>query len=99
MSQLLPASILKRRTDVRFRVIDDEGVVVRQTAGEIMVLNEVATRILALADGAASIDGWIDALLAEYEVERPALAADVVAFAAQLIDQGLLEPVAAGGGA
>ena len=36
--------------DVRYQQIADEGVVVRQTAGEVLVLNEVGTRVLALLD-------------------------------------------------
>jgi hypothetical protein len=87
-------SVLRRRSDVRFRVIDDEGVVVRQEAAEVLVLNELATRVLALADGAAPLARWIDVLLGEYDVERTALERDVYAFAAELIAEGLLEPVA-----
>jgi len=95
MSQIRVGSVLRRRADVRFRVIDEEGVVVRQGAGEVLVLNEVATRILTLADGAASIARWIDALLGEFDVDRGQLTADVLAFAAELVEQGLLEPAAA----
>jgi hypothetical protein len=87
-------SVLRRSADVRFRVLDEEGVVVRQEAAEVLVLNEVATRLLALADGAAPLASWVDVLLGEYEVERPALERDVFAFAAQLLAEGLLEKVA-----
>ncbi|MBV8201034.1 MAG: PqqD family protein [Acidobacteria bacterium] len=80
---------------MRFRVIDAEGVVVRQSAGEVLVLNDLGTRILALADGVAPVARWIDALLVEFEVERPALEHDVLAFAAELVEQGLLEPAPA----
>ena len=38
-----------------------------------------------------------EALLAEYEVERPQLERDVLAFAAALVEQGLLEPAPNGG--
>src|SRR5689334_5489183 len=66
-------SILRRRADVRFRVIDGEAVVVRQSAAEVVVLNEVAARILALADGSTSLEGWIDVLVAEYDTARETL--------------------------
>jgi hypothetical protein len=36
--------------DVRFRVVGDEGVVVRQDAGEVLVVNGVAARVLELLD-------------------------------------------------
>jgi hypothetical protein len=99
MSEIRVGSVLRRRADVRYRVIDQEGVVVRQTAGEVLVLNESATRMLALADGVVPVASWIDALLGELEVGRQELERDVLAFAAELVEQGLLEPVPAAAGA
>jgi hypothetical protein len=96
MSIIEVASVLQRRSDVRFRVVDDEGVVIRQAAAEVMVLNQVATRVLALADGVTPVAGWIETLALEYEVERAELERDVLAFAAELVEQGLLEPAAGG---
>ncbi len=90
--------MLRRRPDVRFRVIDAEGVVVRQSAGEVLVLNELGTRILAMADGATPVAKWIDTLLGAFEVERVQLERDVLDFAAELVAQGLLEPVPAPAG-
>jgi hypothetical protein len=95
MNQIDIGSVLGRRADVRFRVIDAEGVVVRQGAGEVLVLNDIGTRILALADGVTAVEHWIDTLLGEFEVARPVLECDVLAFAAELVEQGLLEPLPA----
>ena len=95
MNQIDIDSVLGRRADVRFRVIDTEGVVVRQSAGEVLVLNDIGTRILALADGVAPVTHWIDTLLGEFEVARPVLERDVLAFAVELVEQGLLEPLPA----
>lgn len=78
---------------MRYRVIDGEGVVVRQSAAEVLVVNDVAVRILGMADGTTAVSAWIDTLIDDYEVERPALERDVLAFAAELVEQGLLEPV------
>jgi len=97
MDQVDIDSVLGRRADVRFRVIDAEGVVVRQSAGEVLVLNDLGTRILALADGVTPVAHWIDKLLGEYEVERPVLERDVLDFAAELVEQGLLEAASAAG--
>ena len=97
MNQLEIGSVLGRRADVRFRVIDAEGVVVRQGAGEVLVLNDIGTRILALADGVTPVARWIDTLLGEFEVARPVLERDVLAFAAELVEQGLLEAAPAAG--
>src|ERR1700674_1862841 len=91
MNEIGVGSVLGRRPDVRFRVIDAEGVVARQSAGEVLVLNDIGTPILALAAGVAPVAVWIDTLLVEFEVERPALESAVLAFAAELVEQGLLE--------
>jgi len=76
---------------VRFRRIDDEAVVVRQRAGEVLVMNETAARLLELADGRTSVAEWVEVLAAEYEINREALQRDVLAFASDLTDEGMLE--------
>lgn len=87
---------MRRPRDVRFRNVDGEAVVVRQSAAEVLVLNEVAARLLALADGTATVASWVESLAGEYEVDRAVLERDVLGFAAELVQDGLLEPVGAG---
>ena len=86
------SSVLRRRPDVRFRVVDGEAVVLRQSVAEVLVFNEIGARILGLADGRAPVSAWVQALLDDYEAEPDTLLADVLAFAAELTEQGLLEP-------
>jgi hypothetical protein len=86
--------VLRRRSDIRYRTLDGEAVVVRQQAGEVLVLNEVASRLLDLADGITPLHGWVEALLREYEVEREVLEHDVAECARELTEAGLLEPAA-----
>jgi hypothetical protein len=92
MNAITPATVLRRRSDVRYRRIEGEAVVLRQSAAEVLVLNEVGASVLELADGELSVGGWIDALAAEYEGDTAILARDVLAFAAELAAAGLLEP-------
>jgi hypothetical protein len=92
MSVITPATVLKRRSDVRYRRIEGEAVVLRQSAAEVLVLNEVGASVLELADGERSVGDWIDALATEYEGDATDLARDVLAFAAELAEAGLLEP-------
>ena len=93
MPALEPGSILRPARDLRFRRIDDEAVVVRQRAGEVLVMNETAARLLELADGRASVADWVEILAGEYDVEREALERDVLAFAMDLAEEGMLELV------
>jgi hypothetical protein len=84
-------SVLRRAHDIRHRRIDGEAVVVRQRAAEVLVMNEVAARLLDLADGRATVGAWIDILAGEYDVDRETLQRDVLAFAADLTAEGMLE--------
>jgi hypothetical protein len=88
-----PETVLRRRSDVRYRRIEGEAVVVRQSTAEILVLNEVAADILDQADGERSLAACFEELAAGYDVDRPTLERDVVEFAAELIEAGLLERV------
>ena len=84
-------TVLRPAPDVRFRIVDREAVVVRQRSAEVLVMSEVAARILALADGVRPIGAWVEALAAEFEVDRGTLEGDVLRFAADLAGEGILE--------
>ncbi len=84
-------SVLRIRSDVRFRRVPPETVAIRQSAGEVLVLNGVAGRILELCDGRRSLSDLVTSLLSEYEVVRPELERDVLAFAGELVEGGLAE--------
>jgi hypothetical protein len=87
-------TVLKRHPGVRFRVLDDEAVVLHQGSAEVLVLDPVATRILSLADGVAPISRWVEVLLREYDVATEVLERDLLDFAEELVREGLLESVA-----
>ena len=89
-------TVLRRTSDVRYRVVDGEAVVVQQAAAEVLVLNETASRLLELADGATPLSAVAANLAAEFEVAGEVLAADLVAGARELVAAGLLEPVEGG---
>ncbi|MEM1247885.1 MAG: PqqD family protein [Acidobacteriota bacterium] len=84
---------VRLRRDVRFRVVGDEAIVIRQQAAEVLVLNEVGARILQLLEGEPNLDELVDSLAQEFEAERSQLQADAVAFVAELVEAGVLEEV------
>jgi hypothetical protein len=92
-------TVLRRRGDVRYRVVDGEAVVVLQEAAEVLVLNETASRLLALADGATPLWAIAAALSSEYDVAPETLGTDLVDGARELAAAGLLEVAAAAAGA
>lgn len=87
------SSVWKRRTDVRYRRVEGEAVVLRQSAAEVLVVNEVGAAVLDLADGARRVADWVDALGPQYDVDQETLGRDLLEFAAELEDAGLLERV------
>ena len=85
--------LLRRRGDVRYRLIDGEAVVLRQEAAETLVLNEVGARILDLLDGQTPVTAVVDRLEEEYEAERTELESDCLEFVDDLVHRGVLEVV------
>lgn len=93
MTPLDGRSVLRPSPDIRFRMVDREAVVVRQRDAEVLVMSEVAARLLSLADGVSPVSAWLDALEKEFDVDRATLERDVLGFAADLAAQGILEVV------
>jgi len=90
-----PETVYSHRSDVRYRIIGDEAVVVRQQAAEVVVLNEVAARILQLLDAHTGTDVLLQKLQQEFDVEPEQLQKDVQAFLQQLLEAGIIEEVQA----
>jgi hypothetical protein len=90
---ILLTTVLKRHASIRFRILEGEAVVLHQRSAEIMVLDDVATRILSLADGKAPLAHWAEVLGREYDVPPDVLERDLLDFAEELVREGLLEPV------
>jgi len=95
MTAIALTTVLRRRSDVRYRLIEGEAVVLRQSAAEVLVLNGVGAAVLDLADGERPVAEWIEALAREYDADAETLARDVLAFAGELREAGLLEEIVA----
>lgn len=88
------SSVLRARSDVRYRVVDGKAIVIRQKEGEVVVLNEVGARVLDLLQAGTPLREVLDVMAAEFEVGRAELERDVLAFVSQLLDSGILEEAA-----
>jgi hypothetical protein len=84
-------SRFRLREDVRFRVVGQEAVVVRQEAAEVIALNQVGARVLELLSDTKGIDEIVDTLIREYDVERSTLERDVEGFVGEIVEAGILE--------
>ena len=84
---------LSLRPDVRYRLLLDEAVVIRQDAAEVLGLNLVGARVLELIDEGLSESTILERLLQEFDVTPRQLQADVRDFIAELRDLGVIEPL------
>lgn len=84
---------LVKRNDVPLAaVVDDEVVMFDPERGAYFSLGEVGSRVWELIEQPVSIDQMCDVLVQEYEIDREACRAEVVAFLDQLDGAGLLAP-------
>lgn len=88
-----PELVLKPKDDVRYRVVGDEAVVVRQDAAEVLALNDVGARVLELLDAESTLAQVIETLGREYDVSREELELDVENFVTSIRDAGIVEEV------
>lgn len=71
--------------------LGDEAVVLDPSSGNYYGLNEVAARILELAQEETTLGQIVDRLLDEYDVSRDRLTPDVMTFVQDLERRGLLQ--------
>lgn len=99
MTDSSPVTRYRLASDVRFRVIGGEGVVVLQDAGEVLVVNGVAARVLELLDprrgdeSAAQgrgLDELVERLSEEYEAPRDEIEADLREFLEETLAGGVV---------
>ena len=85
---------LTLRPQVRFRAIDEEGVIVHTERGVVIVVNALGLRTLELIREQGSRRAVIARLAAEYDAPDTTIAADLDAFLGQLREQRLIEAAA-----
>lgn len=85
------SSVLRTRTDVRYRLVDGKGVVIRQGKGDVVVLNQVGARVLDLLQSGAALQRVLERLEGEFEVSPTRLEQDVLGFVRELLEIGILE--------
>ena len=90
-----PTTEFRKCSDARYRNIGGEGIVVRQTAGEVLVLNDVGVRVLDLLATGNPVHGAAAALAADYDVDVATAERDVMAYAQELLDAGVIETLEA----
>ena len=78
-------------TDVRYRIVGGQAVIIVQEAGEAVVLNEVGTRVLELIDTGRSFAEIADDLCSRFDVDRKQAERDLGDYLKDLVDAGVVE--------
>jgi hypothetical protein len=81
----------RKRTDVRYRNIGGEGIVVMQSSAEVLVVSEVGARVLELIESGNAVGGILTAITAEYDVDGAVLERDAVTYLQELLDANVIE--------
>jgi hypothetical protein len=82
----------ERSPEVRYRIMGDKAVVLRQDIAEVLLLNEVGARVLDLMDGDRTMDDIRHVILSEYEVDQAQLEQDLRRFVEELQRAGIVQP-------
>ena len=83
--------------DVRYRVIDDEAVVVRQREGDVLVFNQVAARVIQLVGEGLSPLQIGDRAVDEFDAPEARIREDVENFLEELESLNVVERLAPAG--
>ena len=75
---------------VRFRRFENDGIVIDQKTAEAIVVSDVATRLLEMADGARTLEECVAVIGSEFDAPREVLERDLMAFARELADAGIV---------
>ncbi len=81
---------MKRSQSAMARQVDDELVILDVPSGQFFALNDVGMLIWDRLEEECSYDQLVDAVVADYEVDRVDAADDVSELVGQLIDAGLV---------
>ena len=86
-------TVYRRYIDTLVADIDGELVILSMEAGNYYSIAGIGTLIWELLDQPRSLDELVDAVMADYDVERERCAADVGAFVEELTTRNLVEAI------
>jgi hypothetical protein len=82
--------IVKRNPEIVTSNIDGEIVMMSIDNGEYYGLDEIASRIWELIEKPISVNSLIEALMDEFEVNKPDCANDTLEFLSEMANKGLI---------
>lgn len=89
---------LAREERIRWRVIEDQAILVDRDEGKLMRLNPIATEIWQAIDGERTLTELVDHICQTFEVDRKRAQKDVTRFLKKLLRREMLKEAARQGG-
>jgi hypothetical protein len=89
---ITPQTRLALDPRVRFRRFENDGILIHQKTGEAIVVSDVATRLLELADGSRTLQECAELLQSEFDAPADVIASDLLRFAGELVEIGIVAP-------
>lgn len=86
-----PVVSIRRRPDVVARRVGKTAVLIHLGSNRIYELNDTGARVWELTADGATIEGLVDRLEREFEVDRGQLASEVARIVDDLVREGLFE--------
>ncbi len=81
---------MRRSDHAMARELDGEIIILDVPSGRYFGINDVGAVVWGLLDGTHDRDAIVDAVTAEFDVDRDTAAADLDALLDQLVDAGLV---------
>ncbi len=81
---------MRRSDHAMARELDGEIIILDVPSGRYFGINDVGALVWGLLDGTRDRDAIVDAVTAEFDVDRDTAAADLDALLDQLVDAGLV---------
>ena len=85
-------TVYRRNADILAASVDGELVMMSIQAGNYYSIGGIGMVIWELLDQPRTLDELVDAVVADYDVERERCAADVAAFLDEILGLNLIEP-------
>ena len=90
MQNITDETIVKRNPEMLASEIDGEKVMMSMDKGDYFGLNTVGSRIWELIEDEIEVNGLIDKMLDEFDVEASECKADLIGFLNELNEKGLI---------
>ena len=89
-AEIAPRSCFALKSDVRYRLVDGEAVIVVQGRGEVLGLNDTGSRAFDLAAKGMPFADIVEQVHSEFDVDKKTLEQDLRDLLVQLSGDGLL---------